>query len=175
MPKTKAPKRKATKPKLRPKQAKFVREYTDPKGESFGNGAKSAIASGYSENSAKEIASQNLTKVAISGEIKRAMAKLGGSVEFGIKRLIEGMSAEDTKVFLDSKNGQITYSKPLIAHSERRQATEMFFRLQGAFPTNQVIERRELLSIQQNILVVPPPQAPEEKPAVEAIIRVLDD
>jgi len=48
--------------KLKPRQRKFVANYTDPTKETFGNDTKSAIAAGYSKTSAKSTASEILTK-----------------------------------------------------------------------------------------------------------------
>lgn len=53
--------------KLTPKQALFCKEYVACK---F-NGTKAAIAAGYSEDTAKEIGSENLTKPNIKEEIER--------------------------------------------------------------------------------------------------------
>ncbi|MCH6554044.1 MAG: hypothetical protein IH793_07800 [Acidobacteria bacterium] len=39
--------------KLKPRQRKFIANYTDPTKETFGNGTRSAIAAGYSERSAE--------------------------------------------------------------------------------------------------------------------------
>lgn len=61
---------------LTPKQIRFCEEYVID-----WNGARAAIAAGYSENSAKEIACQNLTKVNIQEyieKIKNDLSRLSG-------------------------------------------------------------------------------------------------
>jgi phage terminase small subunit len=55
---------------LTTKQAKFLKEYIKT-----GNGTQSAIKAGYSEKTAKIIASQNLTKLNIKTEIEKHMSK----------------------------------------------------------------------------------------------------
>ena len=52
---------------LTEKELLFIREYC----KNGFNGTKAAIKAGYSKNSAKEIASQNLTKLNIKNEIKK--------------------------------------------------------------------------------------------------------
>ena len=158
--------------KLKPRQRKFIAHYTDPTKDTFGNATKSAIAAGYSKKSARFIASENLTKPNIQSEIAGVMDELGATVQHGITRLKEGMDAKEVKVF-HTKSGEIIYSKPLVALQERRLATEQVFRLRGMFPTQHIIDRRELIQLQQNIIVVPGglPE-PEEK---EKKVRQLTD
>ncbi|MVN88276.1 hypothetical protein GO986_16140 [Deinococcus sp. HMF7620] len=61
---------------LTPKQKKFVREYVrEP------NGAKAAIAAGYSEDSARQIASENLTKPNIAAAVEAGFEQVMGRNE----------------------------------------------------------------------------------------------
>ncbi len=158
--------------KLNPRQRRFIKAYTDPKSPTFSNGTKTAVAVGYSKRAAKQSGSQVLTNIDVQSEIQREMDRLGLTVEHGLKRLKEGMSAEDVKVF-QTKDGEIIYSVPLIAWQERRLAIEQVFKLRGLFPTNRTVERLELLRIQSTLIVVPGglPE-PEEK---EKQVRQLTD
>lgn len=67
---------KVKKPKLTPRQDKFIDKYIE-----LGNGSEAARQAGYSDNSAKAIASENLTKPDIQqtlAERKDAAAKKAG-------------------------------------------------------------------------------------------------
>lgn len=59
------------------KQAKFTKEYIKT-----GNATKSAIKAGYSKNSARQIASENLSKPVIREAIRSAAEKLGINPEY---------------------------------------------------------------------------------------------
>lgn len=82
---------------LRPKQAKFVTEYVS----NGNNGKKAAIDAGYSENSAYEIASENLRKpqiVQAKDRIMSAMAeKVGLTPEKVFGRLQSCMALDEEK------------------------------------------------------------------------------
>ena len=58
--------------KLTPKQKAFVREYK----KNGGNGTQAAINAGYSEESARAISSENLTKPYIQEALKQEEKKL---------------------------------------------------------------------------------------------------
>ncbi len=79
---------KAKQKKLTPKQKKFTKEYQ----KDF-NGTRAAKAAGYSENSAKEIASQNLTKPeiakAIKDDVDKTLEKLGITTEYILGNIVE--------------------------------------------------------------------------------------
>lgn len=158
--------------KLSLKQRDFIAHYTNPTKDTFGNATKSAIAAKYSPKTAYSIGHENLKKPEMQCEIERVMDELGATVHHGITRLKEGMDAEEVKVF-HTKSGRIIYSKPLIALQERRLATEQMFRLRGLFPTSHIIDRRELIQLQQNIIIVPGGMPePEDK---ELKVRQLTD
>ncbi len=158
--------------KLKPRQRKFIAYYTDPTKDTFGNATKSAIAAGYSKKSARFIASENLTKPNIQSEIAGVMDELGATVQHGITRLKEGMDAKEVKVF-HTKDGEIVYSKPLVALQERRLATEQMFRLRGLFPTNREQDRISGLIFQQNIVIVPG-GLPEPEEKVKKVRQLTD-
>lgn len=87
----------ANEKKLTPKQKKFVKEYQKDL-----NGTQAAQRAGYSERSAKEIASQNLTKPAIKSaidkDVDKTLEKLGIDAEYilgGIKKTIERCETDD--------------------------------------------------------------------------------
>lgn len=72
--------------KLTIKQEKFVQNYIE-----HGNGTKAAIDAGYSDNSAKAIASENLTKPYVAEQVHKyqseAAAKVGLDQEYVLKHL----------------------------------------------------------------------------------------
>lgn len=140
--------------KLKPKQRKFIAYYTDQTKDTFGNATRSAIAAGYKGTNADVTGPRLLGNVGIQSEIAGVMDELGATVHHGVTRLKEGMDAKEVKVF-HTRDGQIVYSKPLVALQERRLATEQMFRLRGMFPTNREQDRITGLIFQQNILVVP--------------------
>lgn len=85
------------KKKLTPKQRKFVKEYQKDL-----NGTQAAIRAGYSEKSAQEIASENLSKPiikeAVTKELDKTLEKLGIDAEYilnTIKRTIERCEIEE--------------------------------------------------------------------------------
>ncbi len=158
--------------RLNLRQRRFIAEFTNPESEAFGNATKSAVASGYSPQRAMQTGHDLVRNREVEREIDRVMDELGATVQHGITRLKEGMDAKEVKVF-HTKDGEIIYSKPLVALQERRLATEQMFRLRGLFPTSHIIDRRELINLQQNIIVVPGGlPAPEEK---EKKVRQLTD
>lgn len=79
---------KLTEKKLTEKQRLFCKEYI----KDF-NGTRSAIAAGYSEDSAPEIAAQNLTKLNIQEQIEKLTKKRNETLEidanYVLQRLIE--------------------------------------------------------------------------------------
>ena len=74
---------------LTPKQQRFVEEYL----VDF-NGAQAAIRAGYNKRSAKEIASENLTKPNIAVEIEAGMKALTAETELTVQQIVDGMLAE---------------------------------------------------------------------------------
>ncbi len=83
--------------KLTLKQQRFVKEYIKT-----GHGTNSAIKAGYSEKTAKEIASENLTKPNIKVKIEKAMSeeakKLGITAEYVLNNIKQIAENENEKV-----------------------------------------------------------------------------
>lgn len=69
--------------KLTPKQEMFCKEYIKDL-----NGAQAAIRAGYSEETAKEIASENLTKPNIKSRIQELMEKRSSKVEVSAEMVL---------------------------------------------------------------------------------------
>jgi hypothetical protein len=149
--------------KLRPRQRKIIAHYTDPTNkQTFGNGKRAAIAAGYSERSATEIAYETLTKPHVQREIERVMEAEGLTREKIVGALKNGLEAKQKKVFC--QEGEVIYSDPLEDHPTQVRAAEVAGRLYGDFPSNREQDRMAALIFQQQIVVVPGglPQ-PEEK------------
>lgn len=87
---------------LTPKERRFVEEYCN-----CFNATKAAIRAGYSELSARQIGSENLSKPYISKAIKERMEALAMPTEEGIKRLTD-MGRANFETFLKlSESGTI--------------------------------------------------------------------
>jgi phage terminase small subunit len=89
----------ATLDKLTPKQEAFVREYLVDL-----NGAAAARRAGYSENSAKQIASENLTKPDLMKAIEEAFAALGGITRIRIVDELGAIAFSDIGEIVDWSN-----------------------------------------------------------------------
>jgi phage terminase small subunit len=89
----------ATLDKLTPKQEAFVREYLVDL-----NGAAAARRAGYSQNSAKQIASENLTKPDVMLAIEEAFAALGGITRIRIVDELGAIAFADIGDFVDWSN-----------------------------------------------------------------------
>ncbi len=149
--------------KLRPKQRRFIAQYADPTSPTFGNGTQSAIAAGYSQRSAAETAYEILRNPKVVREIEHILDQAGATREKSAKVIKEALDATVTRVFCPGE-GELVYAKPLVDHQTRLKAAEMNHKLRGDFPTTEVIERRELWAIQQNIFVTPPTEPPATEP-----------
>ncbi len=157
--------------KLKPRQRKFIANYTNSTKETFGNGTKSAVASGYSEKGAATVGSRMLRNVEVEREIERALDEVGATREKVTQVLHNGLEAKTTRVFCN--DGELIYSEPLEDHPTQVRAAEVVGKLRGDFPANKTIERMELLRIQQNIVIVPGLMPAEERR--EKNIRQLKD
>lgn len=71
------------KPKLNPRQLKFVKEYLKT-----GNGTQSAIAAGYAKKTARQISAQLLTNVVVSAEVDKHRAKVSQETGDTVERII---------------------------------------------------------------------------------------
>ena len=153
---------KPKKRKLNPRQRRFVKEYTNPKKDSFGNGSRSLQAAGYSTQTPEQGAHQLIRNNDVQNEIQRVLDAAGATEERCAQVLNAGLEAKDTKVFC--QEGQVVYSDALIDYAERRLTAAEVLKLRGRYPTNRTVERLELLRIQNTLIVVPGglPE-PEEK------------
>lgn len=84
MPKLSPKSKKLVKKKLTLKQKKFTTEYIKS-----GNATSAAKKAGYSEKTARQIATENLAKPVIQEEIQSAAAKLGIDAEYVLKNFKE--------------------------------------------------------------------------------------
>lgn len=152
--------------KLSPKRRRFVANFTDPTQETFGNATRSAAASGYSPLRAKQTGHELVTNRDVRAEVERTLREAGATREKAARVLTEAMDANNVRVFCPGE-GELVYSDPLVDHPTRLKAAEMTHKLLGDFPTQSEQERRNLLIMQQNILIVPPDREPEkDKPAL---------
>lgn len=86
--------------KLTPKQKAFVREYK----ANGGNGTQAAIKAGYSEDSARAISSENLTKPDIQEALKQEEKKLQEKYEYTIDDMVREL--DDVKMKADSEQNR---------------------------------------------------------------------
>jgi len=139
-------------PKLTPKQEMFCLEYLKDL-----NATQAAIRAGYSENTAKAIGSENLTKLDIQGRIaelkKIRVEKLEIDSQWVLKRFKEisdrCMTAEP--VMTKDEDGQMVESGEYkFDSSGANKATEMLGKHIGFFEKDneqQVVQNRINLSI----------------------------
>lgn len=74
---------------LTPKQQRFVEEYLIDL-----NATQAAIRAGYSEKTAKEIGSENLTKPNIAKAITEAQEKLSNKAQVTVEMVVQGLLNE---------------------------------------------------------------------------------
>ena len=74
---------------LTPKQQRFVEEYLIDL-----NATQAAIRAGYSEKTAKEIGSENLTKPNIAKAIAEAQEKLSNKAQVTVEMVVQGLLNE---------------------------------------------------------------------------------
>lgn len=90
---------------LTEKELLFIREYC----KNGFNGTKAAIKAGYSKNSAKEIASQNLTKLNIKNEIKKYLDEVlqdyKDTLEYEIIQTYKILAFYDPADIIDNEGG----------------------------------------------------------------------
>lgn len=115
---------------LTPKQAAFVREYLKDH-----NGTQAAIRAGYSKKTAKEIATENLTKPAIMEKVRLATqqvaAKTETDAEWVRRRLKE--EADDFSEF--------------SSHSARIKAIELIGKINGVFEKDNEQKAKPLVQL----------------------------
>ena len=86
--------------KLTPKQKAFVREYK----KNGGNGTQAAISAGYSEESARAISCENLTKPYIQEALKQGEKKLQEKYEYTIDDMVREL--DDVKMKADAEQNR---------------------------------------------------------------------
>ena len=86
--------------KLTPKQKAFVREYK----ANGGNGTQAAIKAGYSEKTARKIASENVTKPDIQEALKQEEKKMQEKYEYTIDDMVREL--DDVKMKADSEQNR---------------------------------------------------------------------
>jgi phage terminase small subunit len=86
--------------KLTPKQKAFVREYK----KNGGNGTQAAIKAGYSEKTARKIASENVTKPDIQEALKQEEKKLQEKYEYTIDDMVREL--DDVKMKADAEQNR---------------------------------------------------------------------
>ncbi|HCQ9667044.1 TPA: terminase small subunit [Acinetobacter baumannii] len=74
---------------LTPKQQRFVEEYLIDL-----NATQAAIRAGYSEKTAKEIGSENLTKPNIAKAIQEAQSRLSNKAQVTVEMVVQGLLKE---------------------------------------------------------------------------------
>ena len=86
--------------KLTPKQKAFVREYK----ANGGNGTQAAISAGYSEDSARAISCENLTKPYIQEAIAQEEKKMQEKYEYTIDDMVKEL--DDVKIKADAEQNR---------------------------------------------------------------------
>lgn len=86
--------------KLTPKQKAFVREYK----KNGGNGTQAAISAGYSEDSARAISCENLTKPYIQEAIAQEEKKMQEKYEYTIDDMVKEL--DDVKMKADAEQNR---------------------------------------------------------------------
>ena len=133
--------------KLKPKQRKFIAHYTDPnQKETFGNGTKSAIAAGYSERSATEIAYETLINPQVERELTHIFDAAGLTIQKLAKGVKQALNAKEQKAFLHQASGNVVYSKKMIAHDIRLKAIRLAAELRGDFASKEINISVEVLA-----------------------------
>ena len=158
------------------KQRLFVKEFTSTQSVGFGNATKAAELAGYQGfPGSTQLSVQghhNLRNPKVQREIERVLEASGVTAEKKAQVLFDALVAETRRAFC--ADGEIFYSDPEPDHAARLRALELAGRMTGDFLPQRAIERRELLQIQQNILIVPSsPLHPIEKDRKG--IRVVDE
>lgn len=90
--------------KLTQKQIAFVREYKI----NGGNGTQAAIKAGYSEKTARKIASENVTKPDIREELEKQDKKLQEKYEYTVDEMVKELNDLKQKADIE-KNRNVEY------------------------------------------------------------------
>jgi len=108
------------------KQRRFIKYYTDPNSETFGNQSKSALKAGYKQWIS---GNENLKKPKVKDEIERILNKLGVTDEMLFNRLIS--------IIKD-------YDENTKDRTNALQAMRLLWELKGSFPAKKVEEKLEV-------------------------------
>jgi phage terminase small subunit len=100
--------------KLTMKQAAFAGHYV----RLLGNGRRAAIAAGYSERSAAEIACENLTKPHVRAAIERQRLRVAARLELSLERVLQKIGevaalAQDAGDYMAALRGQELLGKAI--------------------------------------------------------------
>lgn len=110
--------------KLTPKQTKFVKEYIKS-----GQGTAAAIKAGYSEKTARFIASENLTKPYIKDKIEKVMSeeakKLGITAEYVLGNIKNIADNESEKVIQTKLKANELLGRHLKLFHENEKVIDM--------------------------------------------------
>jgi len=109
------------------KQKKFVKEYVAKDGN--GQEAAKAVYGVSNDNSARQLASENLTKPNIKFAIEQALEKHGITMDAAIKPIADGLLADKVSI---SGQGDQAFAEVTPDHSTRLKASGMALRLMGA-------------------------------------------
>jgi len=108
------------------KQRRFIKYYTDPNSETFGNQSKSALKAGYKQWIS---GNENLKKPKVKNEIEQILDKMGVTDEMLFDRLISIIKDYDSNT-KDRTNAI--------------QALRLLWELKGSFPAKKVKEELEV-------------------------------
>ncbi len=136
------------------KLALWLKYYTDDSNpETFLNQTKSAIYAGYkakSENSFANIGLQNFRK--LERHINRWLDEVGLSETKLKEKTLRLLSAKDTKLFIQEKNGELDIIEHKIPALEtQRRTLDMAFKVKGLYKTSDVLGKATQVNIQLNI------------------------
>ncbi|MEE9612553.1 MAG: terminase small subunit [Desulfatiglandales bacterium] len=106
------------------KQLKFIKHFIE-----CGNATEAARRAGYSERTAKQIASENLTKPDFQEAIADLLKQHGLTDDMLVMKISEGTNAMETKFF--QKDGEVRDSREVTAWDTRLRYIETALKLKG--------------------------------------------
>lgn len=118
--------------KLRPKQRRFIAEYTDPSSPNFGNGTRSAIEAGYSAKAAAPTASYLLRNPNVQGEMTRCLEQAGATKELRAQRVRDALDAQKV-IYFCTKSGKLIAAPPQPDYRTQLKAVELGAKIDGDF------------------------------------------
>ena len=123
---------------LSPKHRQVIANYTDPHSPTQGNATKSALAAGNSPRSASNRGSHKNKRDEGQRELTRIYEATGITIEKLAKGMKRALNAKEMKVFLCQKDGELVYSKAMIAHDVRLRAIRLAHELRGDFAPKEI-------------------------------------